>query len=86
MNITNIIGYLAAICTSIAFIPQVVKVARTNRTDGISLGMYIIFILSVLLWFTYGVLIKSYEIIFSNIIIFPLAVYILYYVVKNHND
>ena len=83
-NLINIIGYSAAICRTISFIPQVVKVAKTWQTDGISLYMYVIFIISVILWFTYGVLTKSYEIIFASIIIFPLAVYILCHVIKNN--
>ena len=85
MKLVNIIGYSAAICTTIAFIPQVIKVAETGKTDGISLYMYIIFVIGILLWFTYGFLIKSYEILFANIITIPLAIYILYYVIKNNN-
>lgn len=84
MNLVNIIGYSAATCRTISFIPQVIKVAKTGQTDGISLYMYVIFIISVILWFTYGVLTKSYEIIFASIIIFPLAVYILCHVIKNN--
>ena len=81
MNLVNIIGYSAATCRTISFIPQVIKVAKTGQTDGISLYMYIIFMFGILAWFTYGVMIKSYEIIFANIITTPLAIYILYYVI-----
>ena len=85
MKLVNIIGYSAAICTTIAFIPQVIKVAETGKTGGRSLYMYILFVIGILLWFTYGFLIKSYEILFANIITIPLAIYILYYVIKNNN-
>lgn len=85
IKLVNIIGYSAAICRTISFVPQVIKVAQTGKTDGISLYMYVIFILSVILWFTYGILTKSYEIIFASVIIFPLAVYILYHVIKNND-
>ena len=84
LKLVNFIGYFAAICTTVAFVPQVIKVAETGNTDGISLYMYIIFMFGILAWFTYGVMIKSYEIIFANIITTPLAIYILYYVIKNN--
>lgn len=83
MNIINIIGISAGLCTTIAFVPQVVKVAKTKKTDGISLWMYIIFVIGILLWFTYGIFKKSMEIILTNIIVFPLAIYVLVYVIKN---
>ena len=83
MNIINIIGISAGLCTTIAFVPQVVKVAKTKKTDGISLWMYIIFIIGIFLWLIYGILIKSYEIILANTITFPLAIYVLVYVIKN---
>ena len=83
MNIINIIGISAGLCTTIAFVPQVVKVTKTKKTHGISLWMYIIFIIGIFLWLIYGILIKSYEIIFANTITFPLAIYVLVYVIKN---
>jgi MtN3 and saliva related transmembrane protein len=85
LKLVNIIGYFAAICTTIAFIPQVIKVWETGNTDGISLYMYLIFIIGIISWFIYGVFIKSNEIIFANIITLPLAIYILYHVIKNNN-
>ena len=45
--------------------------------------MYIIFVIGILLWLIYGILIKSNEIIFSNIITLPLTIYILCHIIKN---
>tara|TARA_B100000963_G_scaffold356012_1_gene375347 strand:+ start:477 stop:743 length:267 start_codon:yes stop_codon:yes gene_type:complete len=84
--ITNFIGLLAGTCTTIAFIPQVVKVVKTKKTDGISLWMFIIFNIGILLWLLFGILTRTIVIILPNIIAFPLAIYILYYVIKNHNN
>lgn len=84
--ITNFIGLLAGTCTTIAFIPQVVKVVKTKKTDGISLWMYIIYIIGILLWLLFGILTKINVIIITHIIAFSLATYILYYVIKNHNN
>ena len=39
------LGYFAAICTTIAFIPQAIKVYKTKHTKDISLGMFLLLIL-----------------------------------------
>ena len=83
LELKNIIGSCAAILSTIVLVPQVIKVAKTKETDGISMGMYIVFLFSMVLWFTYGVLIKSTEIMVVNTLRFPMAVYILYYVIIN---
>ena len=82
----NIIGIFATICTTIAFIPQVIKVIETQQTDGISAYMYIIFIIGKLLWFIYGILIGSNELIIANMIVLPMAIYILYYVINKSSN
>ena len=74
----SIIGGLAAICTIITFVPQVIKIMKTNNVDGISLYMYIISVIGVILWFIYGLLIRSSSLIITNIFIFPMAVFILF--------
>ena len=65
-NITPIIGFVAAILTTIAFVPQIVKVWRTRMTHDISLGMYSLFTLGVALWLVYGVLIESWPVVAAN--------------------
>ena len=62
---------------------QKIQTIKTKKTDGISLWMYIIFVISIFLWLIYGILIKSYEIILANTITLPLAIYVLVYVIKN---
>jgi len=72
-----IIGNIAAACTTIAFLPQVVKIARTRHVADLSLSMYSIFSFGVLCWFIYGLLIKSAPVIAANGITFILSAYIL---------
>lgn len=79
------IGYLAAILTTISFLPQAIKVYKTNHTKDLSLGMFIIFCSGVFLWLIYGVLINNLPIIFANIVTFVLAGYILIKKIKNSN-
>lgn len=39
----NFLGYIAAFCTTIAFIPQVLLVWRERSASGVSLAMYLCF-------------------------------------------
>lgn len=77
MNKSTVIGNIAAICTTIAFLPQVIKIARTKHVADLSLPMYILFSLGVLCWFIYGILVKSAPVIAANGITFILSIYIL---------
>lgn len=43
------IGTTAAILTTISFVPQAYQVIKTKDTSGISLGMYIAFVLGCIL-------------------------------------
>jgi len=50
----ELIGLLAALLTTSAFIPQVYQVWKTKSTKGLSLSTLIIFQTGTLLWFIYG--------------------------------
>lgn len=67
------IGFIAAILTTISFLPQVVKVWQTRSARDVSLGMYLLFTVGVLLWLIYGLLLQSWPIILSNLITLLLA-------------
>lgn len=67
------IGSIAAICTTVAFVPQVIKSWRTRDLTGISLPMYTIFTLGVILWLVYGLLIGDWPVIIANAITALLA-------------
>lgn len=62
----NLISYIAAILTTISFIPQAVKIIRTKDTSSISLGMYIMFAVGVLLWLIYGLSTAQIAIALAN--------------------
>ncbi len=73
----NIFGYLAAASTTIAYIPQAVKVYKTRRTNDISLGMFTLMTVGVLFWLIYGVMLSSLPMMIANFITFMLSLYIL---------
>jgi len=76
---TEIIGYIAALCTTISFLPQVTKTIKTKDTSGISLPMYLIFIAGVVAWICYGYLISNWTLMGANVITFVLAGIVLTY-------
>ena len=71
------LGFVAAAFTTGAFLPQAIKTIRTRETHSISLWMYITFTVGVLLWFSYGVALRSWPLILSNTVTFLLAATIL---------
>ncbi|HOK13534.1 MAG TPA: SemiSWEET transporter [Candidatus Kapabacteria bacterium] len=82
MTIETIIGLLAAIMTTSAFIPQAVRVIKTRHTKDISLYMYVIFVVGLILWLTYGILLINLPIIIANIFSLIFASIILYLKIK----
>ena len=72
-NLITTVGFAAATLTTVAFVPQVLKVWRTRSAADISLGMYSLFTLGIALWLIYGVLIYSWPIILANLITMILA-------------
>ncbi len=77
MNKSDLIGCLAAIFTTSAFVPQAWLTWKTKCTQGVSLGMYSVFTTGVALWLFYGVLIAAWPIVISNIITLALSLFIL---------
>jgi MtN3 and saliva related transmembrane protein len=62
----DMVGSVAGILTTIAFVPQVVKTLRTRATRDISLAMWLAFSLGVALWMVYGMLTGAIPIVVSN--------------------
>ena len=76
------IGYIAAVCTTVAYVPQAIKVYKTKRTNDISIGMFTLMTIGVLLWFLYGISVGAYPIIIANFITFILSLYIFIMKIK----
>jgi MtN3 and saliva related transmembrane protein len=83
MNLVDSIGFIAAFCTAISFLPQVVKVLKTGDTQSLSLGMYIIFVIGVSLWLVYGIAKQDWPITIANTVTLLFATIILVFKVKN---
>lgn len=70
-------GYIAATLTTLAFIPQALKIIRSKDASSVSLGMYVVFTIGVGFWLAYGIVLGSWPMILSNVITFALAATIL---------
>lgn len=62
----NILGSIAGILTSIAAMPQLIKVRKTKNVDDLSWVMNVILIVGLSLWVWYGALKGQWPIIVSN--------------------
>lgn len=80
--ITIIIGLVAAICTTIAFFPQILLVYRTKQTRDLSLPTFILLTIGIFLWLVYGILLGSLPIILANFITLIGCFYILIMKIK----
>ena len=80
--IIKYIGFFAAFCTTIAFLPQAIKVFKSKSTKDISLYMFLIFTIGVLSWFVYGLIINDWPVILANAVTLVLSLFILIYKLK----
>ena len=69
----TLLGLAAAFCTTLAFVPQVVKTWRTRSTTDISLGMFLVLVIGIALWLAYGVLLGDVPLIAANLVTLVLA-------------
>ncbi len=78
----TIVGLIAAVFTTIALLPQLLKVKRTKSAKDISTWMFSLFCGGVFLWFIYGLFVFDLPIILANSFTFVQAVTILMLKIK----
>jgi MtN3 and saliva related transmembrane protein len=76
-------GYAAALCTTGAYIPQVLRVWRTRSTGDISLKMFLVLVTGLALWLTYGIWKGEIPLIMANGVTLMLASAILFFKLKH---
>jgi 5'-nucleotidase len=65
MALIAILGTLAAICTTGAFVPQIIKIHKQGGED-LSYGMLGVYLGGVLLWLAYGLELHAQAVIWAN--------------------
>jgi MtN3 and saliva related transmembrane protein len=72
------LGAFAGLCTTISFLPQLVRAWRTRSTRDISLPMFSLLVFGIALWLIYGILIGDGPLIAANGISLCFTASILY--------
>jgi MtN3 and saliva related transmembrane protein len=71
------IGSLAALITTLCWIPQAWRVIRTRETRAISLPAQVALLIGVGMWLVYGVLMGIAPLVWSNVVTFALVAVIV---------
>ncbi len=77
MSPTELLGLIAGVCTTIAFVPQVLKIWKSKQAHDISLATFAIFSTGVALWLVYGWRLGAWPIVLANGVTLALALLIL---------
>jgi MtN3 and saliva related transmembrane protein len=64
-NWVTVVGSLGGICTTFAFVPQVLKIWKQGGRD-LSYGMLTLYLIGAILWLTYGILLRARAVIVAN--------------------
>ena len=63
---TDLIGFFAATLTTVAYLPQLVRIIKTRSAKDVSLVMYLVMLTGVVMWLVYGINLGSLPIIMAN--------------------
>jgi MtN3 and saliva related transmembrane protein len=85
INADEIVGLIAAFLTTIAFLPQAIKVYRTQSTDGLSLPMYVIMFVGVCMWLYFGLRIESLSVVVANTVTAVMQIFIIFNILKKRS-
>ncbi len=78
----EIIGFVAAVLTTSAFVPQVYKTWKSKSAESLSLTMYLVFFVGIIMWLIYGIHIKSLAMIFANTVTGILALLLIFFKIR----
>ncbi len=65
MALSAYVGMVAAFCTTVAFVPQIIKLRKQGGED-LSYPMLFLYLTGVLLWFVYGIQVHAVAVIWAN--------------------
>jgi MtN3 and saliva related transmembrane protein len=82
----TVIGLLAGTCTTLSFLPQVVRTLQTRHARDLSAAWLLIFGLGTALWLTYGLLRSDVAVATANAVTLCLVVTLVIakYTMKPH--
>ena len=83
MDLTTLIGRVAALCTTASYYPQLMKCWATGSAGDLSLKMFITLSAGIGLWVVYGFLKSDFVIIIANVVSLGLLMGILYFKLRD---
>ena len=66
MELITVIGMVAAVFTTVSFLPQAIRIIKLKETRDISLLTYLLLEVGIFLWLVYGIMIWKMPIIVAN--------------------
>lgn len=63
----ELIGSIAAVLTTLCWLPQTLRVIRFRDTASLSLSTFSVFIAGVGLWMVYGIMLEAWPVILANL-------------------
>jgi MtN3 and saliva related transmembrane protein len=78
----TLVGFLAASCTALANLPQVIKAWKTHSTGDLSLKMILLLGAGLALWVVYGMMRGDMVIILANLLSLALVANLLVFKLK----
>ena len=79
MDFATVIGFAAAVCTTVSYYPQLKKCWETGSAGDLSFKMFATLAVGIALWVVYGVLKADIVIIIANAVSLLLLMGILYF-------
>ena len=83
MDVT-IIGYAAAICMILGYLPQAITTIRTRDTEGIALPTFCMMGLGAVFFISQGIILENWPLVITNLI--TAACSIIVFSIKVYND
>lgn len=77
VELITIVGLLAALFSTVSFLPQVIKAFKSRQTKDISLSMYAVLTTGIFLWLVYGLAMGDVPIIIANAVTLVLVSFVL---------
>ena len=78
----ELIGMIAGLLTTVAFLPQAFKIWRSRSARDVSLAMFVCFCVGIVLWVVYGVMLGSLPVILANVVTLCIAATILVFKIR----
>lgn len=81
----QILGLAAGACTSLAAVPQLVKTWKTKEVGDVSTSMFLLYVVGMSMWLTYGIIRSDIPIVATNAIALTFHGLMLFFKIKYKN-